>query len=111
MEQRTVIAPAVQKDAGMPRELVFWGIVVGLVLAAGGVAMMAFLDPRVSHLGVLTTCVGFGLVLAAFGTRTTGTWRSWSAAGSGAMAVLLFLLVQIYAPCSVVIRAGTAVRL
>jgi hypothetical protein len=94
---KAVASPALSDDGGMPRELVFWGIAVGIMLTACGAAMMALL-PQVSNLGALMTCVGFGIVLAAFGARAAGTWQSWSIVGSGAMAVMLFLLLELYAP-------------
>lgn len=41
----------------------------------------------------LLLCVGLALVLTGFGARASGTWKSWSVAGAGAMAVVLYLLL------------------
>jgi len=41
--------------------------------------------------------VGFGLVLAAFGSKASGSWAGWTITGSGAMAIVLFLVLQHYA--------------
>jgi hypothetical protein len=80
-------------DQGVPRDLVHRAIVVGLLLAAAGAALIVFTD-RAFNLAVLMTCVGFGIILAAFGARAAGQWRSWSATGAGALAIVLFLLLH-----------------
>jgi hypothetical protein len=84
----------VRDDHGVPPNLVLLGISVGLILACGGVAMIAF--NKAPLLASLTTCVGFGLVLASFGSRAGGAWGGWSATGAGAMAIFLFLLLMHY---------------
>jgi hypothetical protein len=83
-----------QIERGIPQNLVFAGIVVGLFLALGGVSL-SFLGSNVL-LSSLMTCVGFGIVLVTFGSKAGGTWAGWSATGAGAMAIVLFLLLEHY---------------
>jgi hypothetical protein len=85
--------PKIQDDGGIPPGLTVVAIVVGLVLVLAGAAMMV-LFARLFNAGSLAMCIGFGIVLAAFGTRAAGTWRSWSVVGCGGMAIALFLLLQ-----------------
>jgi hypothetical protein len=85
-----------QIERGIPQNLVFAGIVVGLFLALGGVSL-SFLGSNVL-LSSLMTCVGFGIVLVTFGSKAGGTWAGWSATGAGAMAIVLFLLLEHYTP-------------
>ena len=42
----------------------------------------------------LALSIGFGLILTGFGTQAAGTWKSWSVAGSGAIAIALYLLLS-----------------
>jgi hypothetical protein len=90
-------AARVADDTGVPQELVYWAIAVGIVLSAAGVASIIITE-KAAHLGALTTCVGFGIILAAFGSRAAGGWQKLSATGSGALAIGLFLLYQQYVP-------------
>lgn len=88
--------------SGFPEKYIVFGVFVGLFLTLFGVGILALgpalgLD-RASPAAALTTCVGFGIILAAFGARASGSWAGWSAAGAGAMAVLLFLLLQRFSP-------------
>src|SRR5262249_50555947 len=86
-------------DPGIPQRLTYLAIIVGLLLVIVGVGMMTFgpslmvSDPRFK-VWVLVICIGFGIVLVAFGTRVAGTWRSWSVVGSGAMAIVLFSILE-----------------
>jgi hypothetical protein len=86
----------VTDDAGVPPGLVYWAIVVGLVLSAAGVVIIV--TESAAHLGALTTCVGFGIILAAFGSRAASGWQKLSATGSAALAIGLFLIYQQYDP-------------
>ena len=72
------------------------GIVVGLLLILIGIGL--FIAGKASLLSSLMTCVGFGIVLASFGSKAGGSWAGWSTTGAGAMAVLLFLLLQHFTP-------------
>jgi hypothetical protein len=83
-------------DNGIPRELTYYAIGIGLLLVVAGIGLIIAGKPSVSS--NLMTCVGFGLLLVSFGSRASGSWGSWSATGAGAMAVLLFLLLQHYSP-------------
>jgi hypothetical protein len=85
-------------DRGLPPQLTYAGISVGLMLAFGGFALI-YLD-KAPLLPSLATCVGFGIVLAAFGSRAGGSWSGWTATGAGAMAVILFLVLMSYTPAS-----------
>jgi hypothetical protein len=93
--QRGLRVGNIQADQGVPSTLLFWGIAVGLMIAVGGFIMFAL---STSRLASLATCVGFGIVLAAFGSRAGGSWGGWSATGAGAMAILLFVLLMLYTP-------------
>lgn len=68
------------------------GMLIAVLLISGGLAAL-WLRAVPPSIAVLTTCVGFGIILASFGTQTEGKIQDWSVAGSGATAILLFLLV------------------
>jgi hypothetical protein len=87
-------APTLADDSGVPAGLTTIAIGIGFVLIVVGAAIMAFVYPRLFNAGSLAMCIGFGLVLAAFGTRAAGTWQTWSVAGSGGISIMLFLLLQ-----------------
>ena len=84
----------IRDDAGVPQNLLYAGIVVGLLLVFFGVGLLVV--GRSSLLSSLMTCVGFGIVLASFGSKAGGSWAGWSATGAGAMAVILFLILEYY---------------
>jgi hypothetical protein len=86
----------ISHDHGVPKDLIYFSIVIGLLMVIAGIGLIIAGKPSVSS--TLMTCVGFGLLLVAFGSRASGSWGSWSATGAGAMAVLLFLLLQHYSP-------------
>jgi hypothetical protein len=87
------------QDRGMPDRLTYWAIGVGLFLAIGGAVISVFFAPPVPlALAALTLCVGFGIVLAAFGGRAAGSWDGFAVAGGAAVAIVLFLLLQHYMP-------------
>jgi hypothetical protein len=90
--------PNLQDDTGVPRDLAGWGIVVGLIIATGGAAMVVLFARLPQALAALTLCVGFGIVLASFGSRATGTWGGFAVVGAGALAVVLFLLLEHFIP-------------
>lgn len=94
----------IKEDRGVPQNLVIGGVAVGLLLVLLGVALL--LAGKTSLIISLMTCVGFGLVLAAFGSKAGGAWGGWTAtgAGAGAMSILLFLILQHYAVNSVLKR-------
>lgn len=96
-------------DAGMPSHLVLWGIVVGLVLVVVGTAILVFVPDRVPMpMTSLMVCIGFGLVLAAFGSRAQGAWGGFAVVGAAALSIVLFLLLQRYldAPPGPAIKRG-----
>ncbi|POF30565.1 hypothetical protein [Roseibium marinum] len=68
------------------------GVFVGLFLVVLGTTILFMGRNQVAS--SLTICVGFGIVLAMFGTQVSGRWAGWSATGAGATAVLLFLVLQ-----------------
>lgn len=82
----------------LPNWLSHLGILLGLCLVAFSF-FGAGVFGREIGLGLndfrLTLCVGFGLILTGFGTRATGTWKSWNVAGAGAAATMLFLLLWV----------------
>ena len=73
-------------DPGVPRHVVLAGIVVGLLLIFLGVGFLCF--GRSSLLSSLMTCVGFGLLLASFGSKASGSRAGWTATGSGSLAIV-----------------------
>jgi hypothetical protein len=85
-----------QIERGIPQNLVMAGIVVGLLLVIGGIGLSIFGNNVL--LSSLMTCVGFGIVLVTFGSKAGGTWAGWSATGAGAMAIILFLVLEHYTP-------------
>ncbi len=83
-------------DGGVPPHLVYVGILVGLLLVFLGTALLLVLSNALPS--YLTICVGFGLVLASFGSRAGGVYAGLSATGAGAMALILFLALMYFAP-------------
>jgi hypothetical protein len=79
-------------DQGVPRELAFIGIVVGMICVLFGLYVTVY-HSRIYNVGIFSFCVGFGIILGVFGARAAGTWRSWSVAGCGALAIIAFLLL------------------
>jgi hypothetical protein len=79
-------------DAGVPANLQYIGIIVGVAMLAGGFFAMIFND-RLYGVGVLLVCVGFGITLAVFGSRASGVFLNFNLVGGGAMAVALYLLL------------------
>ena len=80
----------------LPMRLVYAGVVVGMLLIFVGIGVLSF--GRGSLLSSLMTCVGFGLVLASFGSTAKGSWAGWTVTGAGALAIVLFLVLQYYQP-------------
>lgn len=101
-DDANVLPPEKTPPSGFPERYIVFGVFVGLFLTLLGVAILSvgpiFSLDNAASAAELTTCVGFGIILAAFGARASGSWAGWSAAGAGAMAVLLFVLLQHYAP-------------
>jgi hypothetical protein len=96
-------------DRGMPPQLVFWGIIVGFVLVIVGTSILVLYPERVPlPMTSLTVCIGFGLVLAAFGSRAQGAWGGFAVVGAAALSIVLFLLLQRYldAPPGPVVKRG-----
>jgi hypothetical protein len=95
-QHRSAGSQAVASDRGVPPNLVTSGVVVGLVLVLLGLSFLWV--GKTSLLASLLTCVGFGLVLASFGSKAGGSWAGWTTTGAGAMAIILFLILQHYTP-------------
>lgn len=92
-------AGAAAPENNFPERYVIFGVGVGIFLVLLGTAILFLGRSQVAS--SLTICVGFGLVLAAFGAKVSGSWAGWSVTGAGAMAVLLFLVLQYYSPSGV----------
>jgi hypothetical protein len=101
-------SPSIDSDGGVPRGLAGWGIVVGLIIATGGAAMVVLFAQVPQALATLTLCVGFGIVLAAFGSRAAGNWGGFAVVGAGGLAVVLFLLLEHYLPQSLYKRGSVS---
>ncbi|KQQ74239.1 hypothetical protein ASF70_10935 [Rhizobium sp. Leaf321] len=87
---------ALAPENNFPEKYFVAGVAVGLFLVLLGTAIL--LLGRSQTASSLTICVGFGLVLAAFGAKVAGNWAGWSVTGAGAMAVVLFLMLQQFTP-------------
>lgn len=102
------MADAPQVDNGntisIPANLVYAGVVVGLALIFFGIGLWTY--GRGSQLSSLMTCVGFGLVLASFGSTAKGGWAGWTVTGAGALAIVLFLILQHYPSPSFIFKKG-----
>ncbi|MBY3347365.1 HEAT repeat domain-containing protein [Rhizobium laguerreae] len=85
-------------ENGFPERYIVFGVGIGIFLVLLGTIILFLGKNQVAS--SLTICVGFGLVLAAFGAKVAGSWAGWSATGAGAMAVLLFIILQQYTPDS-----------
>jgi hypothetical protein len=90
------------RDTGLPRELVNRALVVGLLLAGGGIVVLLFAGTFSSRLrttevtGLMSFCAGLAIVLAAFGSRAGGQWRSWSVVGAAALTIVLLEAILPY---------------
>lgn len=84
--------PAGVVDQGVPVNLHYAGIAVGLVMLAGGFAVLIF-NQQLYSVGALLICVGFGIALAVFGARANGTLLNFNVVGGGALAIVLYLLL------------------
>jgi hypothetical protein len=91
-------------EAGIADRYVMYGIVVGLILVFLGIGLLAM--GRGSLLSALMTCVGFGIVLASFGSKAGGSYAGWSVTGAGAMAIALFLVLQQFQPAAPLYKTG-----
>ena len=80
----------------IPASLLYVGVLVGFVLIVLGVGLLSY--GRGSLLSSLMTCVGFGIMLASFGSNAKGSWAGWTVTGAGATAIVLFLVLQHYQP-------------
>lgn len=81
----------------MPRSFAMWAVVVGFALLLLGVALMILFAATVPQaFSTLTTCIGFGLVLVAFGAQATGTILNFTVGGAAAASIVLFVVVQQY---------------
>lgn len=79
-------------DKGVPENLRYIGIGVGLLLLFGGLGSMA-ISSKLYGISVLAVCVGFGITLAVFGSQANGKFLHFNLVGSGATAVALYLLL------------------
>jgi hypothetical protein len=60
------------------------------------VVVLGTREPIAVNFAALAVCVGFGIVLGAFGTRAAGHWGVWTIAGPGATAIVLLLVLESY---------------
>jgi hypothetical protein len=83
-------------SAGHSHDLVYPVAVVGTLCVIGGfLSLLIDRSPTIIHFAALAVCVGFGLILAASGSRV-GRWGVWAVSGAGALAIILFLLLESY---------------
>ena len=87
-----------ESERAIPLGLAVAGVIVGLILIFLGIGLLFY--GRGSLLSSLMTCVGFGIVLASFGSTAKGTWAGWTVTGAGALAIVLFLVLQHYQPAT-----------
>jgi hypothetical protein len=87
--------PPNPQGSGVPANLQYAGIAVGLILLCGGIGSM-FLGDRFYGVSVLLVCVGFGITLAVFGAGAAGTILNFTVVGGGATAIVLYLLLYSY---------------
>jgi hypothetical protein len=85
-----------EAGTSIPSSLLYIGVLVGLILTVFGVGLLSY--GRGSLLSSLMTCVGFGIMLASFGSTAKGAWAGWTVTGAGATAIVLFLVLQYYQP-------------
>ncbi len=77
-------------------KLVYIGIATGMTLLLLGLVLY------VININIwrLTFCTGFGIILASFGTSAAVKYKSMTITGSGAISVILYLLITYYGPGS-----------
>jgi hypothetical protein len=67
-------------------------LIAGLLIAGFGFYYTT-LSPSYWQLAALAACIGFGIILVAFGTHVHGSYRGWTVVGAGAMAIVLYLVL------------------
>jgi len=80
------------KDGSVPPELRYVGLVVSSFMILGGFYAVLH-SARLYGVAILLICVGFGIMLAAFGAQAEGRIFKFNVVGGGALAVLLYLLL------------------
>lgn len=88
-----LVEPHLQVQHSLPRTLSHLGVWVGLILVVFGFALMV-LRLGYASAAVLCVCVGFGIILVAFGSQAGGKWTGFWATGAGALAVALYFILQ-----------------
>ncbi len=87
---------ALSPDKGIPKSVNILAIFVGGALIVCGayycLNQASYIETIQIHFGALILCVGLAVVLAAFGSLATGTWKSFTVAGGIAGAIILYLL-------------------
>ena len=84
------------RDKGIPKSVNILAILVGGALIVCGayycLTQAAYVETIPIHFGALILCAGLAVVLAAFGSLATGTWKSFTVTGGIAGAIILYLL-------------------
>ena len=75
-----------------PKSFRYAGIGIGVAMLAGGIVAM-LVSAQLYNVSILLICVGFGIVLAAFGSRAHGLFFGANVVGAGATAIVLYLLL------------------
>jgi hypothetical protein len=78
--------------ANRDRWLMYIGIFSGIGLLIFGVVLF-FMSVSI---WTLACCIGFGLILASFGTSADIKYKGMTIAGGGAIAIILYLLLHFY---------------
>jgi hypothetical protein len=80
------------------RDLVFPALVMGIsCVVVGFLPILGIIGagtPIAVHFAALSVCVGFAIMLGAFGTRAHIHQAAWTIVGPGAVAILLFGILE-----------------
>lgn len=76
----------------IPRGMEYVALIAGLIIAGFGFYYIT-LSSSYWQLSALAVCIGFGIILVAFGTHVHGSYRGWTVVGAGAMAIVLYLVL------------------
>ncbi|MGE0280865.1 MAG: hypothetical protein AB7P20_09685 [Rhizobiaceae bacterium] len=79
----------------MPQHLEYTALLCGILFVVGGLGSV-LVNRSFYNVGILATCIGFGVMLAVFGNRASGSFKNWAVAGAGAMAIILYFVLRQY---------------
>lgn len=82
----------------VPRSIL--ALVLGVLVGTAFIVYSLYLDANLCHLkNQLLFCIGVGVLLGGFGGWISGTWKNWSVAGAGGIALGFFTILFLLHDC------------